>query len=242
MNKIVRLIGFILLIISLVLFFKYNKEDTKTESENNVVSTVENNVTNEQEQKPVEIQDDNPIKLGIYLSNASDTKRDLMTEYSNKWVYYNDIVVFNTIFTDKDEIEGGKTKACFAKYYENYDEDISDYRVGFHIHFKTEDEEFDKTILSPKDTEEFFEFLEVYLYDGYHRKDNEWYSHTTEAQFNKETLFTSIKLTTGKKVKEITSDIELDAFTYDNTNKDDFDEKGNYIGKCKASVVVKQEK
>ena len=63
-----------------------------------------------------------------------------------------------------------------------------------------------KTILRPKDTEEFYDYLEVYLYDDYHRTGG-WYSHTTDSEFNDNTLLTSIKLTAGKNVSEITSSV-----------------------------------
>ena len=53
------------------------------------------------------------------------------------------------------------------------------------------------------------------------------------------TLLTSIKLTAGKKVNEISSDILVTAFTYDN---DDFDLDNNYIGISKYQIIIKNNK
>ena len=231
----------IILIIILIAFAKFYNKDIETAetlnlSENTEIT--ENEIDNVVISEPVkQYVDNNPIKLGIYMTNDSNTKRLLLTEDSNKWVYHKDIDVYNIIYTQKPEIEAINTGECFAKYLAEYEEDVSEYRVGFHVKFETEDGEVDKTILSPKDVDEFFDYLEIYLYDGYHRKKGEWYSHTTEEQFNEDTIFTAIKFTAGKKINKITSDIELTAFSY---IKDDLDEDNNYIGNSKYSIVVKK--
>ena len=112
-----------------------------------------------------------------------------------------------------------------------------DYRGYSVLDAASGNETIEKTILTPNDTTSFFDYLEIYLYDGYHRSANEWYSHTTEEEFNDKTIFTGIKLTSGKNVNQITSDIELTAFSYD---KDDFDENRNYKGTSKYSIIVKK--
>ena len=229
----------IALVVILVILFIFKHFNTPKIQQNEILenTTVTENVVEDEEKNTY--VDTNPIKLGIYLLNDNETKRELITTFSNKWTYHKDITVFNIIYTNKEEIEATRTAECFEKYLKDYTEDISKYRIGFHVKFETEDGTFDKTIISPKDVDEFYDYLEIYLYDGYHRKKGEWYSHTTEEQFNQDTIFTSIKLTAGKNVEKITSNIKLTAFSYD--DEDDFDENGDYIGNSKYSITITKE-
>ena len=234
MKKILICIFIILSILVGLTLFNNSKDKVEVANKNNIENSTD--IMNEAETNNSNTYfDTNPITLGIYLYDKTTNKRYLADETTDKWTYHNDIHEFNVIFTQKKEIEGSPTRECFPKYMNNYN-NISDYRTGFHIKFKTEDEVFDKTIISPKDVDDFFEYLEVYLYDGYHRAKGEWYSHTTEEEFNKNTIFTTIKLTAGKSVSKITSSIELTAFSY--IGDDDFDSNGNYRGNSKYSIVL----
>lgn len=239
MKKFIRFITLLAILLCILfilcLIFKSKQESTSYENESIQDFNLENKIdTNEI--KEDEYADLNPIKLGLYLSENG--KRHLQTTYTNTWQYHQDIDTFNIFYTQKEEIENTAIRICYGEYLENYSEDIiSQYRNGFHIHFSTTEGVIDKTILSPKDTEEFYDFLEIYLYDSYHRKAGEWYSHTTEDDFDENTTLTSIKLTAGKRINEITSDIELMAFSYDD---DDFDTNGNYKGVSKYLITVKK--
>lgn len=215
---LIILLSFIFLIIT---YFSHNN------SSNTTSEPIEPIQSNE-----ITYIDDNPIKLGIYNS-----KRLLVTECVNKWIYHKDILEYNIFYTQEETIDTTRVPVCFDKYASMYEEDISMYRTGFNVKFSIGNTEINKTVLSPKDVESFFEYLEIYLYDGYHRKPGEWYSHTTEEEFNENTLFTGIKLTSGVKIKEITSDITLTVFSYD--NEDDFDENGNYRGNSFYTITVK---
>lgn len=178
--------------------------------------------------------DNNPIKLGLYKYYSSSKNRELISEYQSNWEYHKDISSFEVFFTQESSIPSQKIAKLFDTYRNNY-ENIDNYRIGYIIEFNTIDTNINKTVISPKDTEEFFDYLEIYLYDDYHRTGG-WYSHTTESEFNDNTLLTSIKLTAGKKVEEITTDIIVTAFTY---IKDDFDNNNNYLGKSKYQIIVK---
>lgn len=225
----------IAIILSILFLFSLEKEQSQNLLDNTEISSNVNTTDKPKigEPQSPEYIDKNPIKLGIY--RYDDNKRILLTESSNKWTYHKDIDVFNVIYTQKQEIEPIKTGECFAKYLEEYSEEALKYRIGFHVKFETEDNIFDKTILSPKDVEEFFDILEIYLYDGYHREKNEWYSHTTEEEFTKDTIFTAIKFTAGKNIAKITSNIELTAFSY---IPEDLDENNNYKGNSKYSIII----
>ncbi len=229
----------VLAILLMLCFICESKQKTisyENEEEINLENEIYLNESKEDEFKENEYTDLNPIKLGIYASENG--KRFLQTTYTNTWQYHKDINTFNIFYTQEEEIENTAIRICYGEYLKNYDEDIiSQYRNGFHVRFSITEGIVDKTILSPKDTEEFYDFLEIYLYDSYHRKAGEWYSHTTENDFDENTTLTSIKLTAGKRINEITSDIELIAFSYDD---DDFDINGNYKGVSKYSITVKK--
>ena len=230
--KIVSILAIILCMAFIcIIIFQFNNQEVNETSKNSVATitptiapTVEPYI------------DSNPIKLGLYLSE--NNRRLLQTTYTNTWQYHHDINTFNVFYSQQEELEDSAIRICYGQCLEKYDQDIiNKYKNGFHLRFTTTEGVVDKTILSPKDTEEFYDFLEIYLYDSYHRKAGEWYSHTTEEEFNENTTLTSIKLTAGKRIDEITSDIEVMAFSYDD---DDFDENGNYRGISKYSITVKR--
>lgn len=225
---------FLILAISLSLGYKIysdknnNLDKTNIKKEEQTTELVPN-------QKPY--IDNNPIKLSLYKYYGHNKNREKVTEYTANWQYHKDISSFEVFFTEENNIDGDYFQNTFKKYYDNY-ENINNYKIGFHLNFLTKDQEINKNILSPKDTEDFFNYLEVYLYDDYHRKIGVWYSHTLENEMNDETLLTSIKLTAGKLINEITSDITVTVFTYDN---DDFDNENNYRGKSSYKIVVKRQ-
>lgn len=232
MKKIVVIFVLIVIIVVSFIFFKNSSKGTNEVTDN--LSDEESNLISS-ELESLKYVDDNPISVGIYDKNSSNTKRVLMKEVTKPWVYHKDIIEYNVFYTQDNEIDATRIAPCFDKYAALYEEDVSKYRVGYIVNFSLDDKEINKTIVSPKDAEEFFDYLEVYLYDGYHRAPGEWYSHTTEAEFNENTLLLGIKLTAGKQVEKITSDIILTAFSYDS---DDFDENGDYIGISKYSITI----
>ena len=89
----------------------------------------------------------------------------------------------------------------------------------------------------PQDTEAIYNELEIYLYDAIAHKNDSWYSHVTNSEYNKNTLLQGIKLTAGKNISNITTDIKVTAFIY---TDQDFDSDGNYNGNLKYSVLVKK--
>ena len=241
-KKFKTIFWFIFLIILLFVFrniiLKNNRGSEVIKISDNTVSPENNDNTTSINEEPY--IDDNPIILGIYNRNSSNTKRVLVSEVAKPWTYHNDIIEYNVFFTQDDEIDNTRIPICFDKYATRYVDDVSQYRIGYQVEFSTGQQTYKKTIISPKDTEDFFDYLEIYLYDGYHRAAGEWYSHTTEEEYNKDTLLLGIKLTSGKKVNEINSDIILTAFSYDSTNSEDFDSEGNYRGDSKYSITVKK--
>ena len=223
-----------LIIISLLAlgFIVYKEKITK---ENNNPSIKQDNIKPNMPLETTKYIDNNPIKIGLYKYYGRYKNRELITEYTETWTYHKDISSFEVFYTNDSSITGNYFQDTFKEYYDKY-ENIDNYKIGYLISFITNNGEIKKMILSPKDTEDFFDYLEIYLYDDYHTQKGVWYSHTTEEEYNDETLLTSIKLTAGKNIADIISDISLTVFTYD---YDDFDEENNYRGNSKYSIIVK---
>lgn len=235
MKKILLTFITLLIIIS-SLFFGY-KYLYKTKNDNQAVPPIKmDNVKPDIDNEDTKYEDNNPIIVGLYKYYRRGKDRELITEYINNWAYHQDISSFEVLYTNEETTNSNLLQDNFNEYF-NTHENTNNYRIGFIISFMTTNNEINKTIISPKDTEEFFDYLEIYLYDDYHIQKGVWYSHTTEEEFNEETLLTSIKLTAGKNIDEITSDIKLTVFTYD---YDDFDEFNNYRGNSKYTIVVKK--
>ena len=213
-------------------FIVYKEKITK---ENNNPSIKQENIKPNMPLETTKYIDNNPIKIGLYKYYGRYKNRELITEYTETWTYHKDISSFEVFYTNDSSITGNYFQDTFKEYYDKY-ENIDNYKIGYLISFITNNGEIKKMILSPKDTEDFFDYLEIYLYDDYHRQKGVWYSHTTEEEYNDETLLTSIKLTAGKNIADIISDISLTVFTYD---YDDFDEENNYRGNSKYSIIVK---
>ncbi len=180
--------------------------------------------------------DDNPVKVGLYTTVNS--KRQIVKQYKNNWVKKKDIETFTTLFTTQETVSNGYLQNVFYEYYNKY-ENPSDYKIGYKIKFKIDNGEIlEKTILSPKDTQSLYDYLETYLYNGPQKKIGQWYSHVTEEEYNEHTILASIKLTAGSKIEKIVSDIELTVFSYN--GDDDFDEENNYRGSSSYTINIEK--
>lgn len=179
--------------------------------------------------------DNNPIKLGMYLYTNSSTNRKLISEYYTNWILNVDLLSLEVYYTTDNEIPGTNQKQLWNNYYNNY-QNIDNYRIGYKIEFIAEDQQISKIILSPQDTEEIYDYMQIYLYDDINQTSN-WYDHIDKNEYTENTLLTSIKLTGSTKTDKITSDITLIVFTYDD---DDFDENNEYRGISKYTTIIKR--
>ena len=202
-----------------------NKKDNKKNITSNVKEEIKDTYI-----------DNNPITLGIYMYTNSSTPRYKTNEYKNNWKLNVDICSLEIFYTNEDQIPGTNFKNLWNNYYQNYT-DINSYKIGYLIEFNTANEgKIKKYIKSPQDTDSIYKYIQLYLYDDIHQ-DGGWYSHITENEYNNDSILTSIKLTGSTYIDEITSDISLTAFTYDD---DDFDENGEYRGISKQTVIIKR--
>ena len=202
-----------------------NKKDNKKNITSNVKEEIKNTYI-----------DNNPITLGIYMYTNSSTPRYKTNEYKNNWKLNVDICSLEIFYTNEDQIPGTNFKNLWNNYYQNYT-DINSYKIGYLIEFNTTNEgKIKKYIKLPQDTDSIYKYIQIYLYDDIHQNEG-WYSHITENEYNNDSILTSIKLTGSTYIDEITSDISVTAFTYDD---DDFDENGEYRGISKQTVIIKR--
>lgn len=185
--------------------------------------------------------DDNPIKLGFYLYTNSYTDRNLINNYEKIWESDTDIGSFEVFFTNEKNIPGSTFQTLWMNYFNLYS-NIDKYRIGYHIKFSTSDgNNIDQNILRPSDADNFFSYLQIYMYDDVHQEIGKWYSHVTNDEFNSNTLLSSIKLTNSITTDKINSDIELSVFTYDDYDDfDDFNVNNYYRGNSIYKINIKR--
>lgn len=177
--------------------------------------------------------DNNPLNVGLY--QLENNNFILKKEIKSEWQISKNIVVLITIYSNKDKFNNdyfnvfNNEKAKYA----NSDK----YKIGYNLKFYVKDKLYNQTILRPNDALSIFNYIQVYLYDDFLHKDDEWYSHTTDNEFNDETLLTTIKLTGSDYIDQITSEIILTVFTYNDMS--DFD-NNNYRGNSSHSVTIKK--
>ena len=179
--------------------------------------TINKDVIEKEENKIIEpeviYQDNNPIKLSLYVDdNGALKKADF--DYHTPWVLKKDIVVFDVVLSEDEHIDSNYFQDIWQDYAEKYDN--INYKVAWYINFTLKDgTKYEKIISNPRDVQEFYDYLEIYLYDSYHQQKGVWYSHLLEEEMNDETIITSMKLTAGSKFEEIVTPIEVMTFTYD---------------------------
>ena len=176
--------------------------------------------------------DENPITIALYDKINGVRKR--IDEQSYSWQIGQDIVVLSAFAVNENEISGNNIKTVWTQYWEEY-QDSENYRIGYHIKFSTKDgKEINKTILKPEDSNDFFDYLQIYLYDDIHQSGG-WYSHVETMEEN--TILTSIKLTPSTLIDQIDSSIEVTVFTYKDEN--DFKD-GTYRGNSKFTSIIQR--
>ncbi len=204
----------------------------KLENNNNIDSNLDKNLEKEENDDKEKYIDDNDTILGLYLYTNSYTPRRLVTTYDGEFISNKDIVSLEVFATNEEEISGGTFQNIFPNYF---NESENKHKIGFEISFATNDKNYRQIILRPSDTNTLFDFVQLYLYDDVHKPIGSWYSHVTDEEYNSDTLLTSIKLTGGTKINDITSDIKVIVFSYD---EDDFDEEGYYRGISKYEAII----
>lgn len=178
--------------------------------------------------------DDNPIVLGAYKKNGN--VYELHNEFTSIFVQKKDIINFQIFSSNEDIIEfKGNYKDTWMPLWTKFDPDLK-YKIGYIIEYTLKDDTIIKQqILTPDDTDDYYDYVEIYLYDAVYHSSDSFYSHITMNDFYDDTYFTSIKVTSGSKINEVCNQIKVTAFSYD---EDDFGEDGYYRGKSYYVVLL----
>lgn len=182
------------------------------------------------------IPDISPNTVGIYIPAENGTAaRQRITEFKCVRTAKKDIDCFEILATQVALAEGNSFKSIWNAAWDSH-EGSENSKIGFHISFTlSSGETISKQLLKPGDSKSFYDYLEIYMYDDVHVAPGVWYTHLEDKDMKEETVITSIKLTSGSKIKEV-GDITLTAFIY---NGDDcFDADGSYIGLVTETIVI----
>jgi len=179
-------------------------------------------------------------KIGLYIHGQDLSIHNLITEYVSNWEKGKDIECFEAFTTNEKTVTGNGFKNAWEPYWNKYS-DAADCKIGYCLTFTLNSSEvFTKTIKAPTDTAQYFNYIELYIYDDVHQTQGVWYTHLSESDIKDNTFMTSIKLTAGSKISEV-KDIKLSAFTYSSAK--DFDPvTGMYIGKNSYEITVTRSK
>ncbi|MDD5826674.1 MAG: hypothetical protein PUD25_02795 [Bacilli bacterium] len=162
--------------------------------------------------KIIEPKVEEKIPVGLYLSNLKT--KTLVSNYTSPLTLYKDIVSLEVFYTNNPSLEGEQVN-LWNQYCDGKKAGL--YKIGYIIEYKIDDREVRQVILSPHDTEAIFNDIQIYLYDDIHQ-DKKVYSHVTNDDYDKDTVFTSIKLTASTNIDKVSSPITLTVFVYDDKN------------------------
>lgn len=191
------------------------------------------------EETPVVEQyvDDNKMPISLYQDGNYVLTR--VDSYKTKFTLGTDISVFQIYpSTDKQVKYNTRFPDAFYEAWNKIDTNNS-YKTGYHLAYSLEDgTKISHYIFKPQDTMKYKQYIKIYLYDDYTHRNDSWYSHVTNEEYNSNTYLTSIKLTPGKEISKVVSNVELMAFTYN--GRDDF-ENGEYRGVSKDILTIEQQ-
>ncbi|MEG2348164.1 MAG: hypothetical protein RSB67_00770 [Clostridia bacterium] len=179
--------------------------------------------------------DNNPIKIGLYVNENG--KKKLVTNYYSIWNAENIMGIFYAVATNEEIIQGSNYQNIWKQYWEKY-ENAQKCKIGYNIKFTMDTGEvIDQIILNPDQAYLMYPKVQFYLYDDVNLIAGKPYYHITKDTFNEETKCTSIKIVGDNRTKNIISNIELSAFTYD--GEDDFDPiTGKYRGNSIYTIYI----
>ena len=154
--------------------------------------------------------------------------------FTAPWKKGKDIGSFEVIASDEAALDGSFFGDIFGAAWKQFP-DADACKIGYTLRYTLDDgTEIRYSMLAPKHIEHT-EFIEVWLYDDYHREPHTFYSHLKDSQMKSDTLMTSIKLTAGKQIDRV-KDIYLTAFIC--SSLDEFDAERNYIGSTSCTIHI----
>lgn len=179
-----------------------------------------------------------PEKISFYMPDGAAGLRRRTTQFTGPWTAGKDILSLEVFAGAEEDISGDTFSEVWTEYWNKYGS-ADGYRLGYRLEFGLQSgERIERTILEPDDIYGFLEYIEVYIYDDVNVPPHTWYSHLLQEQVNADTRVTSIKLTCGQRIGEV-SDISVSAFVY--SDERDFDAEGRYTGNVQAVCQVYRE-
>ena len=179
-------------------------------------------------------------EIGLYLKHREIGSYELIEEYTGPWTAGIDIKAFEAFASNETNISGETYGNLWkARWFDN--DEAQNSKIGYCLSFTLSGgKEYVQTMIRPSDTVgEFNDYIEVWIYDDIYNLGASWYSHLTEADFNEESICSSIKLTAAEKIGDVNT-IKLKAFIYDSNS--DFDsESGEYIGINSYEITINRE-
>ena len=110
-------------------------------------------------------------------------------------------------------------------------------RPGYLLEFDTPEGICEKLILRPADiTDAYWDYIETYIYDDIHQTPGAWYSHLLDDEFTDETIVTSVKITAGEKIGDV-SNLKLTIFMYEASDRDNIDKEYARANGYAAEIV-----
>lgn len=179
-----------------------------------------------------------PDRIGFYVPAEDGTRsREKIAGMVVDRKAKKDIDCFEVFASQQDRLEGASFASMWQEAWQSY-ESTENAKIGFHIRFALVDgTTVSKVVLKPSDANEFYDYLEIYLYDDVNQTPGVRYTHLEDGQIGENTVISSIKLTSGAKIDQV-GDINLTAFIYN--GEACFDEDGNYIGDVFATIYIKE--
>ena len=177
-------------------------------------------------------KDLNNTPIGIYELDNNNTLTKLTT--INKTLNIEEDIGIFQIYPSNENIINLNTS--FGQSFYNEWSKYKNIKLGFNIKYTLKNNETTSyNILNPDQTFDHLEYLMNYLYDDYANKDKSFYSHIESKDYNSNSLFTSIKIQSAYKCKDI-KEIVLTVFTYD--TDDDFI-NNEYRGNSYNKLIIK---
>lgn len=177
-----------------------------------------------------------PDVIGLYIPSDDGTgSRTLVSEFSSARTAGQDIDCFEAIASNDSLLSGSSFAEIWNAAWDEHMPSAAA-RIGYHITIELSGgDTISKTLLKPSDSDEFFDYVEIYMYDDINQTPGAWYTHLSDSDMNEETIISSIKLTAGQNISSV-GDITLTAFVYDDDSN--FDSDGNYVGVVTYSIEI----
>lgn len=183
------------------------------------------------------------LPIGIYnmtyCSFGTREVYELQTDFKDDQSLGRDLCVFAVFPSQEKELSGQYFKYIWEDAIKANPE-AEKMKIGYFFEYMTPEGKYAETILRPSDiSEDFWDYIEVYIYDDVNQDVTAWHSHLLDNQITDETLVTSFKITAGAKIADV-SEMRLTAFLYSPDKADSIDM--SYIARHGYTVNISSDR